>query len=71
MVQTAQITVPGLKVAVPLKADALPRGLVPPDGPAGVSGERSRPWRPRRRVGRAIRPWRLVAAPSHHSHGAP
>ena len=35
MVQTAQITVPGLKVAVPLKADALPRGLVPPDGPAG------------------------------------
>jgi hypothetical protein len=35
MAQTAQITVPGLKVAVPLKADALPRGLVPPDGPAG------------------------------------
>jgi hypothetical protein len=35
MAQTAQITVPGLKVAVPLKADVLPRNLVPADGPAG------------------------------------
>jgi hypothetical protein len=35
MVQKAQIKVPGLKVAVPLKADALPQDLVPPDGPAG------------------------------------
>ena len=32
---TATIRVPGLKVAVPLAADALPRDLVPPDGPAG------------------------------------
>jgi hypothetical protein len=32
---TATIRVPGLKVAVPLAADALPRDLVPVDGPAG------------------------------------
>jgi hypothetical protein len=32
---TATIPVPGLKVAVPLAADLLPRDLVPPDGPAG------------------------------------
>src|SRR4051812_9374388 len=32
---TATIHVPGLKVAVPLAADALPRDLVPPDGPPG------------------------------------
>jgi hypothetical protein len=31
----ATIRVPGLKVAVPLAADALPRDLVPMDGPAG------------------------------------
>src|SRR3954454_10915517 len=31
----ATIGVPGLKVAVPLAPDALPRDLVPPDGPAG------------------------------------
>jgi hypothetical protein len=31
----ATIQVPGLKVAVPLAADALPRDLVPIDGPAG------------------------------------
>src|SRR3954467_2206341 len=31
----ATIRVPGLKVAVPLPADALPRDLVPTDGPAG------------------------------------
>ncbi len=31
----ATINVPGLKVAVPLAADALPRDLVPIDGPAG------------------------------------
>jgi hypothetical protein len=31
----AIIRVPGLKVAVPLAADALPRDLVPMDGPAG------------------------------------
>ena len=31
----ATIRVPGLKVAVPLAADALPRDLVPTDGPAG------------------------------------
>src|SRR3954454_22960484 len=35
MNQTATITVPSLKVAVPLQADALPRDLVPMDGPAG------------------------------------
>jgi hypothetical protein len=33
--QHAQIKVPGLKVAVPLPADALPRDLVPTEGPAG------------------------------------
>ena len=32
---TATIRVPGLKVAVPLAAAALPPGLVPMDGPAG------------------------------------
>ena len=32
---TATIRVPGLKVTVPLAADALPRDLVPSDGPAG------------------------------------
>jgi hypothetical protein len=32
---TATIRVPGLKVSVPLAADALPRDLVPMDGPAG------------------------------------
>jgi hypothetical protein len=32
---TATIRVPSLKVAVPLPADALPRDLVPADGPAG------------------------------------
>jgi len=32
---TATILVPGLKVTVPLAADALPRDLVPADGPAG------------------------------------
>jgi hypothetical protein len=32
---TATIRVPSLKVAVPLPADALPRDLVPMDGPAG------------------------------------
>jgi hypothetical protein len=31
----ATIRVPGLKVAVPLAADLLPRDLVPMDGPAG------------------------------------
>jgi hypothetical protein len=31
----ATIHVPGLKVVVPLAADALPRDLVPMDGPAG------------------------------------
>src|SRR3954462_3744891 len=35
MTMTATIRVPGLKVTVPLAADALPRDLVPPDGPAG------------------------------------
>jgi hypothetical protein len=33
--KTATIRVPGLKVAVPLQPDALPRDLVPPDGPPG------------------------------------
>ena len=33
--QKATIRVPGLKVAVPLAADALPRDLVPMEGPAG------------------------------------
>ena len=32
---TATIRVAGLKVAVPLAADQLPRDLVPPDGPPG------------------------------------
>src|SRR4051794_38751404 len=31
----ATIQVPGLKVAVPLAAEALPRDLVPMEGPAG------------------------------------
>jgi hypothetical protein len=31
----ATIRVPGLKVTVPLAADALPRDIVPMDGPAG------------------------------------
>ncbi len=35
MSKTATIRVPGLKVTVPLAADALPRDLVPMDGPAG------------------------------------
>src|SRR5690349_14842744 len=35
MNQTATIRVPSLKVAVPLQPDALPRDLVPMDGPAG------------------------------------
>ena len=35
MKQPAQIKVPGLKVAAPLPADALPRDLVPLEGPAG------------------------------------
>jgi hypothetical protein len=35
VVSKATIRVPGLKVAVPLAADALPRDLVPMDGPAG------------------------------------
>jgi hypothetical protein len=35
MEQKATIPVAGLKVAVPLPADALPRDLVPMDGPAG------------------------------------
>jgi hypothetical protein len=33
--KTATIHVPGLKVAVPLAADLLPRDLVPMEGPAG------------------------------------
>ena len=35
MPTTKTIKVPGLKVTVPLPADALPRDLVPMDGPAG------------------------------------
>src|SRR3954447_17088887 len=35
MAKMATIRVPGLKVAVPLSADALPRDLVPMEGPAG------------------------------------
>jgi hypothetical protein len=35
MNQKATLRVPGLKVAVPLPADALPQDLVPMDGPAG------------------------------------
>lgn len=31
----ATIRLPGIKVAVPLKPDAIPRDLVPPEGPAG------------------------------------
>jgi hypothetical protein len=33
--KTATIRVKGLKVAVPLQADAIPRDIVPMDGPAG------------------------------------
>ena len=33
--KTATIHVPGLKIAIPLAADRLPRDLVPMDGPAG------------------------------------
>jgi hypothetical protein len=35
MKQKATLRVPGLKVAVPLPADALPQDLVPMEGPAG------------------------------------
>ena len=35
MKSTATLHVPGLKVAVPLAPELLPRDLVPPDGPAG------------------------------------
>src|SRR3954447_12268942 len=35
MTMTATIRVPGLKVTIPLAADALPRDLVPMEGPAG------------------------------------
>ena len=35
MMKKATIQVSGLKVAVPLPADALPKDLVPMDGPAG------------------------------------
>jgi hypothetical protein len=35
MMKKATIRVPGLKVTLPLSVDALPRDLVPPDGPAG------------------------------------
>ena len=35
MMTRATIHVPGLKVTVPLAADALPRDLVPMEGPAG------------------------------------
>ncbi len=35
MTTTATISVPALKVTVPLAADALPRDLVPMEGPAG------------------------------------
>jgi hypothetical protein len=35
MTNKATIHVPGLKVTVPLAADALPRDLVPMEGPAG------------------------------------
>jgi len=31
----ATIRVPGIKVAVPFKPDAIPRNLVPMEGPAG------------------------------------
>jgi hypothetical protein len=33
--RTATLKVPGLKVAVPLPAEALPRDIVPADGPPG------------------------------------
>ena len=35
MMKHATIRVPGFKVAVPLPADAIPRDLVPMEGPAG------------------------------------
>ena len=35
MLKHATIRVPGLKVAVPLTADAIPQDLVPMEGPAG------------------------------------
>jgi hypothetical protein len=35
MMKQATIRVPGLKVAVPLPADAIPQDLVPMEGPAG------------------------------------
>jgi hypothetical protein len=35
MMTKATLHVPGLKVGVPLAADALPRDLAPPDGPPG------------------------------------
>jgi hypothetical protein len=35
MTTKATLRVPGLKVSLPLPADALPRDLVPVDGPAG------------------------------------
>jgi hypothetical protein len=35
VIKPATIRVPGLKVAVPLPADALPQDLVPMEGPAG------------------------------------
>jgi hypothetical protein len=35
MMKKATIRVPGLKVAVPLPADTIPRDLVPTEGPAG------------------------------------
>ena len=35
MIKHATIRVPGLKVAVPLPADAIPQDLVPMEGPAG------------------------------------
>src|SRR5512142_2898317 len=35
MIRKATIRVPGIKVAVPLKSDAIPRNLVPMEGPAG------------------------------------
>src|SRR3954452_22085056 len=35
MTKQATIRVQGLKVTLPLSPDALPRDLVPPDGPAG------------------------------------
>ena len=35
MNQHAPIKVPGIKVAVPIKVDAIPQDLVPMEGPAG------------------------------------